>query len=258
MHLTLEGQRAIVTAAGSGAGRVIAETFAANGAAVHVCDVAEDHLEAFRRDNPEIGTSLADVGVAEQVERLFDEALAALGGLDVLVNNAGIAGPTAAVEDLEPADWDRVMAVNISGHFYCARCAVPAMKEAGGGAIVNISSTSGRTGLPLRAAYAVSKHAVMGLTETLARELGPAQIRVNTILPGWINNARGRRVVETKAEALGIPVDELMAEMTEFISLRCRIEPVEIANMALFLCSEAGRHISGQAIGVCGNVEYER
>jgi NAD(P)-dependent dehydrogenase (short-subunit alcohol dehydrogenase family) len=150
------------------------------------------------------------------------------------------------------------MAVNISGHFYCARRAVPAMKEAGGGAIVNISSTSGRTGLPLRAAYAVSKHAVMGLTETLARELGPADIRVNTILPGWINNERGRRVVKTKAEALGIPVDELRAEMTEFISLRCMIEPVEIANMALFLCSEAGRHISGQAIGVCGNVEYER
>jgi NAD(P)-dependent dehydrogenase (short-subunit alcohol dehydrogenase family) len=132
------------------------------------------------------------------------------------------------------------------------------MKQAGGGVIINISSTSGKTGLPLRIAYAVSKHAVMGLTETLAREAGPGGIRVNTILPGWMNNERGRRVAQAKAQALGIPLEQYVRQESQFISLRTMIEPVEIGRMALFLCSEAGRHISGQHIGVCGNVEYER
>ena len=131
------------------------------------------------------------------------------------------------------------------------------MKAAGGGSIINISSTSGRTGLPMRVAYAVSKHAVMGLTETLARELGPAGIRVNTILPGWMNNERNRRVVAAKSEALGITPEEYKEAGLKFVSLRTMIEPVEIANAALFLCSEAGQHISGQELSVRGNVEYE-
>jgi NAD(P)-dependent dehydrogenase (short-subunit alcohol dehydrogenase family) len=104
----------------------------------------------------------------------------------------------------------------------------------------------------------VSKHAVLGLTKTLARELGPSNIRVNAILPGWINNARGRKVVVDKAKALGVPEEDLIAEMAEFISLGCMIEPQELADMALYLASSHGRHISGQLIGVCGNVEYER
>ena len=181
-----------------------------------------------------------------------------LGGLDVLVNNAGIAGPTAAVESVTPAEWDRTLAVNLSGQFYCARLAVPALKQAGGGSIINISSTSGRTGLPLRVAYAVSKHAVMGLTETLARELGPDGIRVNAILPGWINNDRNRRVVQMKAAELGIAPEAYVREGLQFVSMRTMIEMSEVAQMALFLSSAAARHVSGQAIGVCGNVEYER
>jgi NAD(P)-dependent dehydrogenase (short-subunit alcohol dehydrogenase family) len=257
MEISATGLRVIVTAAGSSIGRIIAETFHENGAQVHVCDVVEDYLEDVRAKNPEIGATLGDVGKAEDVDRLFDEALERLGGLDVLVNNAGIGGPTAAVEELDPTDWDRVMAINISGQFYCVRRAVPLMKAAGGGSIINISSTSGKTGLPMRVAYAVSKHAVMGLTETLARELGPAGIRVNTILPGWMNNERNRRIVAAKSEALGITPEEYKEQGLKFVSLRTMIEPVEIAHAALFLCSEAGQHISGQALGVCGNVEYE-
>jgi NAD(P)-dependent dehydrogenase (short-subunit alcohol dehydrogenase family) len=257
MEISATGLRVIVTAAGSSIGRVVAETFHENGAQVHVCDVVEDYLEDVRAKSPEIGATLADVGKAEDVDRLFDEALDRLGGLDVLVNNAGIGGPTAAVEELDPTDWDRVMAVNISGQFYCVRRAVPPMKAAGGGSIINISSTSGKTGLPMRVAYAVSKHAVMGLTETLARELGPAGIRVNTILPGWMNNERNRRIVAAKSEALGITPEEYKEQGLKFVSLRTMIEPVEIAHAALFLCSDAGQHISGQALGVCGNVEYE-
>jgi NAD(P)-dependent dehydrogenase (short-subunit alcohol dehydrogenase family) len=258
MEISANGLRVVVTAAGAGIGRAIAATFHANGARVYICDVVEDHLADARAKLPGLGATRADVGVAAEVDRLFDQAIAYLGGLDVLVNNAGIAGPTAPAEDVSPADWDRVIAVNLSGMFYCARRAIPEMKKAGGGSIVNISSTSGKTGLPLRVAYAVSKHAVMGLTETLAREVGPSNIRVNTILPGWINNERGRRVAQAKASAYGIPVEEYIRRESEFISLRTMIEPVEIAEMALFLCSAAGRHVSGQHIGVCGNVEYER
>lgn len=258
MDISIEGLRVIVTAAGSGVGRVIAETFLQNGARVHIGDVDEDILAGARAALPQVGATRADVGDSAQVDRLFDEALERLGGLDVLINNAGIAGPTAAVEEVTPADWDRTLAVNLSGQFYCVRRAVPVMKLAGGGSIVNISSTSGRTGLPLRLPYAVSKHAVMGLTETLARELGPSGIRVNTILPGFINNERGRRIIETKAAALGIAADAYKAETLQFISLRTMIEPIEIAHMAAYLCSTLGSHVSGQHIGVCGNMEYER
>jgi len=258
MEISAAGLRVVVTAGGSGVGRAIAETLRANGARVHVCDVVEDYLAEAKRALPGLGATLADVGMAGDVDRLFDDALAQMGGVDVLVNNAGIAGPTAPAEDLSPADWDCVITVNLSGMFYCARRAIPAMKRQGGGAIVNISSTSGKTGLPLRLAYAVSKHAVMGLTETLAREVGPSNIRVNTVLPGWMNNERGRRVAQLKAEALGIPLQQYVKREAEFISLRTMIEMSEIADMVLFLCSHAGRHVSGQHIGVCGNVEYER
>jgi len=258
MELNATGQRVIVTAGASGIGRAIAEVFLSAGARVHICDVDEAFLADARAKLPGLGTTRADVAIAGDVDRLFDQAMAAMGGLDVLVNNAGIAGPTARAEDTSPADWDRVIAVNLSGMFYCVRRAIPQMKRAGGGLIVNISSTSGKTGLPLRIGYAVSKHAVMGLTETLAREIGPDRIRVNTILPGWMNNDRGRRVAKAKSEALGIPLDEFVRRESEFISLRTMIEPEEIGHMALFLASGLGRHISGQHIGVCGNVEYER
>jgi NAD(P)-dependent dehydrogenase (short-subunit alcohol dehydrogenase family) len=252
------GLRVIVTAGGGGIGRRIATRFHEHGARVFVCDVSEAALAELNSVEPKIGTVLVDVGDAAAVSRLFDAALPALGGLDVLVNNAGISGPTAAAEDVTPADWDRTLAVNISGQFYCARLAIPVMKRAGGGSIVNISSTSGKTGLPLRLPYAVSKHAVMGFTETLAREVGPAGIRVNTILPGFMNNARSQRIIREKSTALGITPETYLAQGLQYVSLRTMIEEVEIADMALFLCSPAARHVSGQHIGVCGNVEFER
>jgi len=258
MDTSVEGLRVIITAGGAGIGRRIATRFHEHGARVFACDVSEPALAELRGLEPKIGTVLADVGDPAAVSRLFDTALSALGGLDVLVNNAGISGPTAAAEDVMPADWDRTIAVNISGQFYCARLAIPAMKAAGGGSIVNISSTSGKTGLPLRLPYAVSKHAVMGFTETLAREVGPHGIRVNTILPGFMNNERSRRIIKAKSEALRITPEAYLAQGLQFVSLRTMIEEVEIADMALFLCSPAAHHITGQAIGVCGNVEYER
>ncbi|MGH6952809.1 MAG: SDR family oxidoreductase [Alphaproteobacteria bacterium] len=258
MDTSVEGLRVVVTAGGSGIGRAIAESFARAGARVHVCDIERRTLDELGAAEPAIGATLADVAEPREVDRLFDEALERLGGLDALINNAGISGPTAAVEDLSPSDWDRTMAVNVSGQFYCVRRAVPPMKRAGGGSIVNISSTSARTGLPFRVAYAVSKVAALGLTHTLARELGPSGIRVNAILPGFVNNERARRVVREKAATLGLAPEAYARQLLEFISMRTMVEPEEIAHMAIFLCSPAGRHVSGQSIGVCGNIEHER
>ena len=238
----------MVTAGGSGIGRVIAETLATNGAAVFTCDIDARLIDEVRGKG--LGGIAADVGDPAQVDRLFEAAEAAMGGIDVLVNNAGIAGPTARVEEIEPAEWDRTLAVNISGQFYCARRAVPLMRRAGRGAIVNISSTAGRLAFPLRLPYATSKFAVAGLTKTLALELGPAKISVNAILPGYVLNARGERVVRAKAEAAGRTVDEVEAIILGNIAMRTGIAEQEVADLALYLCSASGRHISGQLLGV--------
>jgi NAD(P)-dependent dehydrogenase (short-subunit alcohol dehydrogenase family) len=258
MEISVRGMRVLITGAGGGAGREIAQTFAQEGARVWACDVRGDALDDLRAESSGIGTSLCDVGDPGAVDAMFDAALPVLGGLDVLVNNVGIAGPTAAAEDVGIEAWDTVIRTNLSGFFYCCRRAIPALKAVGGGSIINVSSTSARTGLPLRLPYAVSKVGVMGLTQNLARELGPFGIRVNTILPGWIDNERGSAVVRAKAAELGVPEEELVREMAGFISMRTRIQPVELARMMLFLVSPLGAHVSGQQIGVCGNVEYER
>ncbi len=252
------GTRILVTAGAAGIGRAIAETFRNAGARVHVCDIDGAALAAFTQAVPEIGTTKCDVAEAAQVDRLFAEVEARLGGLDVLVNNAGIAGPTAPIEEIAPQDWERTLAVNITGQFYCARRAVPLIKAAGGGSIVNLSSVAGRLGYPLRSPYAASKWAVVGLTKSLAIELGAHGIRVNAIQPGVVEGERIRRVIADKAQALGISHDDMEERFLSQVSLQRMVSAQEIADMAFFLCSAAGRNISGQAISVCGNVEYLR
>ena len=150
---------------------------------------------------------------------------------------------------------NRTLAVNINGQFYCTRRAVPLIKAAGGGSIVNISSVAGRFGYPLRTPYAASKWAAIGFTKSLAMELGPHDVRVNALLPGFINNERARAIFTAKAEATGVTTDELEREILSRVSLQQYVTSEDIAEMAVFLCSNVGRHISGQAIRVCGNVE---
>jgi NAD(P)-dependent dehydrogenase (short-subunit alcohol dehydrogenase family) len=258
MEIHCRGQRVIVTAGAAGVGRVIAETFLENDARVHVCDISEGALADLRANRPEIGTSLADVGEAAQVDRMFDRALAELGGLDVLVNNAGIAGPTAWIEEVTLDEWRRTLGVCLDAMFYTVRRAVPVMKGQGGGCIVNISSTSGRLAYPMRGPYATAKSAVNGFTHTLAAELGPFNIRVNAIQPGWIEGDRAERVMQDKAAALGLSVEQVKEKAMQFIAMRTRINPREIADMALYLASHAGRHITGQLVSVCGLIELER
>ncbi len=253
MNLTANGLRVVVTAGGSGIGRVIAQTFHDNGARVHICDVAPETLDDCRRTG--LGATLADVADPAQVDTLFDEAAKHLGGLDVLVNNAGVAGPFSGVENIPIADWDRTVAVNLNGMFYCLRRAVPMLKEAKGGLIVNMSSVAGRMGFPFRSPYSATKWAIVGLTETLAMELGPDNIRVNAIQPGIVDGERHWRNAKRKAELLGITLEEQERRVLSRVSLRTMVSPQDIANMALYLSSDLGRTVTGQALSVCGNVE---
>jgi len=254
---TLRGKRAIITGGGRGIGRATAERFLAAGAKVHVCCVTEESLHSVLADNPGLHGSLVDVGVSDQVTHLFADAAAHLGGLDILVNNVGIGDPRAPIEEVTDDQWRRAFAVNVDGMFYCIKRAVPLLRAAGGGAIINISTASTRTGLPFRTPYVASKWAVEGLSSNLARELGPDKIRCNSILPGMINNPRGRRLVERLAAERGQDYAAAEARYFSFVSTRSWIEPEEVADMAAFLASDAARNVSGQAIGVCGNMEWE-
>ncbi len=251
----MQGKRVLITAGAAGIGRAIAEAFAAAGARLHVCDIDAPALDALRTAHDGITTSVTDVSDIAAVDRLFDDTQHALGGLDVLVNNAGIAGPTAAVESIDPADWRRTIGVNLDSVFYCTRRAVPLLKAAGGGAIITLSSVAGRLGYPLRTPYTATKFAIVGLTETWAMELGPANIRVNCIQPGFVAGPRIDRVIADKAAARGITVEQQTNDFLGRVSLRTFVTMDDIANTALFLASDAGRHISGQALSVCGNVE---
>jgi NAD(P)-dependent dehydrogenase (short-subunit alcohol dehydrogenase family) len=257
IDMNVSGLRVIVTAGASGAGRVISESFADAGAKVLTCDVDTRAVAALRVERPDITALEGDVSVETTVEHMFAEIESRFGAVSVLVNNLGIAGPTAAVEDIALTDWTQTLAANLTSHFLCVRRAVPGMKAAGSGVIVNISSGSAKVGLPLRLPYVVSKGAVLSLTLNLARELGPHGIRVNAVLPGAIRGERINRVIAAKARALGVSPADYEKELLRYVSLRTMVDPEDIAAMILFLASPAGRRISGQVIGVDGNFEYE-
>jgi NAD(P)-dependent dehydrogenase (short-subunit alcohol dehydrogenase family) len=253
--MSLAGRRVLVTAGAGGAGLVIARAFAAAEASVVVCDIDAAAVERATAEG--LVAVVADAAQEAAVNFVFAAAEARFGPVEVLINNVGISGPTAAVEHVTLAEWERTLAANLTSHFLCIRRAVPAMKAAGRGLIVNISSQSAKTGLPLRVPYVVSKGAILSLTATLARELGPTGIRVNAILPGAIRGERLDRIVREKAAALGITPPEYERTLLRYVSLHTMVEPGDIAAMAMFLASDAGERISGQMIGVDGNVEYE-
>jgi len=258
MNTSAQGLRVLVTAGAAGIGRAIAQTFAEHGARVHICDVAQAALEACAREQPDISRSLADVSRREDVDRLFSDVKRELGGLDVLVNNAGIAGPTAKVEDIRPEDWEKCIAVDLNGMFYCTRLAMPLLKANGrerGGSVINLSSVAGRLGFGMRTPYAAAKWGVVGFTKSLAVEAGPDGIRVNCIQPGNVEGERIDRVIEAKAQAFGVSFEQQKQTLLDTTSLRTFVSAQDIANMALFLATDAGKHISGQALSVCGDMQ---
>jgi NAD(P)-dependent dehydrogenase (short-subunit alcohol dehydrogenase family) len=245
----------LITGGVTGIGRAIAERFLESGWRVHVGDADAAAVERFLAECPRASATRCDVASAADVDRMFDTLEATHGRLDVLVNNAGIAGPTAPVEAIEPADWDRTIAVDLNGQFYCARRAVPLLRAAGGGSIVNIASNAAFFGFPLRTPYTACKWALIGFTKTLAMELGPDHIRVNAICPGSVQGARIDRVIARDAEERGRTPEEIRAIYARQSSMRLFVTASDVANLAWFLASEQGATISGQALGIDGHTE---
>ncbi len=251
-------QRILVTGGAGGLGLAMARRLASGGARVMACDVNLDAIKGNRSAFPGIEFAECDVSDLDSVERLFAQVAAVLGGLDVLVNNAGITGPFGPVEEASAADWARTISVNLVGQFHCVQKAVPLLKAAGGGSIVNISSVAGRLGYPMRTAYSASKWGIIGLTQSLAMELGPSNIRVNAVLPGVTENERQLRQQAAQAERLGISDDEMQSRYVANVSLRRKMTEQEVADLVAFVCSPSASGINGQSLGVCGNMETMR
>jgi NAD(P)-dependent dehydrogenase (short-subunit alcohol dehydrogenase family) len=253
--LSADGLKVLVTAAASGIGYAVAEAFSAAGAQIHICDISDEAFSAASENHADWRMTHCDVGDEGQVRRLFDEIETGLGGLDVLINNAGIGGPTGGVEEISPEEWRRTVDVNLNGHFYCTRLAVPLLRKSDRASIIFISSVAGRLGFAYRTPYAASKWALIGLMKSLASELGPDGIRVNAILPGVVEGPRIKRVIAARAKVIGVSYEEMERQNLEKVSLRKMVTAQDIAHQVLFLCSPLGANISGQPISVCGNVE---
>lgn len=252
----LTGKRALITAGASGLGLCMARAFMAAGARVMVCDVSAEALIEAAAQCPGLETALADVSAEGDVAQLFQAVDARLGGLEVLVNNAGVAGPSCGVGAITLADWDRTLAVNLTGQFLCVREALPRLRAAqaqgGGASIINLSSAAGHLGMPGRAAYSASKWAVVGLTQTLALELGSEGIRVNAILPGAVDGPRIQAVIAARAQATGRPLSEVARAYTGQSALGRLISPADIAHMAVFAASDWAAGVTGQSLAVDG------
>jgi NAD(P)-dependent dehydrogenase (short-subunit alcohol dehydrogenase family) len=247
--------RVMVTAGGGGIGAVISSTFAASGARVHTCDISADALGALTAAHPSISGAVVDLSDESAIDAWCRSVLSELGGIDVLVNNAGIAGPTADVEDVSLQDWRQCLAIDLDSHFLTCRAIVPAMKEQRSGSIVNMSSTAGQVGYGRRTPYAAAKWAVIGFTKSLAIEVGPYGVRANAICPGSVRGDRMGRVIAAEAQARGVSEAEVEAEYASSQSIARFVDPQEIADMAFFLGSPQSQMVSGQAIAVDGHTE---
>ena len=229
MDLGIKGLRVLVTAGANGIGREVARAFVEEGAKVHICDVDREAIAELARTDPTITSSSCDVADRKQVADLFATAVDRLGGLDVLVNNAGIAGPTGRVEEINPEDWDRCIEVCLTSQFNCARLAVPHLKNSTNASIINLASVAGRFGFALRTPYAAAKWGVEG--------------------------DRIRRVLEAKAQSRGISFREIEQQASSYTSLKTFVTPRQLADQMLLLASPRGKTISGQALSICGDMQ---
>ncbi len=243
-------QRVLITAGAAGIGREFARAFAATGAKVFVCDIDDKALDQIGKEIPGLATARCDMSRRADIERMVPAAVAALGGLDVLINNAGISGLTLPVAEYPPDDWDKVVAVNLTAMFDVSRLAIPHLKQSQAASIINMTSIAGRHGFVNRSPYSATKWGVIGLTKTLAMELGEWGIRANAIAPGAVAGDRIKRVFAGRAQISGRSLADVEADAMANQSIKAMVDPQDIAQLAVFLASDAAKAISGQVIPI--------
>jgi len=254
----LFNKKIIISAAADGIGWSIAQECMSNGALVYVSDKNKEALDNISRHDlyeKQLFLDRVNTHNFQEVENYFNKIKDKVDKIDALINNVGIAGPTGKLEDLDINDWKQTIDININSHFYYTKCAIPLLKKNNGGSIINLSSTAGLFGFPLRMPYAASKWAVIGMTKSLSMELGEFNVRVNAICPGSVYGDRMKRVIEAKAKSLGVTEDSLQKDYESMISLKTFVNKEDIANMAVFLLSQEAHKISGQVMTVDGNTE---
>ena len=250
MDFELKGKKAIVSAGGSGIGRSIVDEFINQGVSVSTCDIDVGLIEEIQFKYPEIHAEVVDVGDEKTVKEFCLKSIDALGGVDCLVNNAGVAGPTLPIEEIGSEDWANCLNICLNSQFYFIKSCLKYLRKSSSPSIVNLSSAAGQYGFALRTPYASAKWGVIGLTKSLSIELGQDKIRVNAILPGLVAGDRQNNVLRNKAQRLGKSFSEVEEEAFSFTSIKEYVDAQDIANQVMYLASDAGMHVSGQAIAI--------
>jgi NAD(P)-dependent dehydrogenase (short-subunit alcohol dehydrogenase family) len=248
-------RRVVLTGAASGIGLVMAKRFSELGDRVALCDSSHAHLAAAQAALPNAITALADVTDEGQMQQFFAQVSAGFAGVDIFISNSGTGGPAGPLDALQYDAWQACLSVNLNGAFLGARWASEMMRAQGAGVILFMSSSSGLHGVPMRSPYVAAKWGLIGLTKTLAMELGPSGVRVNAICPGAVEGDRMQHVLEIEANATGRSLEEMRQQYSQGVSLRRFVSPEDIADMAVFLSSEAARQVTGQALAVDGHTE---
>ena len=256
MPLSLQNKKIIISAGASGIGWATVKVCLSKGATVYLCDIDIKSLNRVKKNslyNKRLFVYECDASDEDEVSSFFNQINRKTKKIDALINNVGIAGPTGTIDKLTSDDWEQTLKTNVISHFYFTKLAIPMLKKNKGGSIINIASGAGIMGFPLRSPYAASKWAVIGVTKTLAMELGKYKIRVNAICPGTIKGERMVRVIKDKAKFLKISKKKIEKDFVSMASMNCWIYEEDIGNICSFLISKDGERISGQAIPVDGN-----
>ena len=254
--LNLKNKKIVISAGASGIGWATAKICLSKGANVYICDIDAKNINKIKKhplNNKRLFVYECDASEEYDVENFFDKIRKKTKKIDALINNVGVAGPTGTIEKLNSEDWEKTLKINVISHFYFTKLAIPMLKKNRGGSIINFSSGAGIMGFPLRSPYAASKWAVVGMTKTLAMELGKFKIRVNAVCPGTIKGNRMVRVIRDKANFLKAPKRKIEKEFVSMASMNCWVYEEDIGKMCSFLVSNDAERISGQVIGVDGN-----